>query len=262
VIHDVATGEEVARIPGGSPGDLEAFEFVGESLLNIREWKVVLWDPRKGACKTVYAAEGVRPQSATVAPTGRVMAIGVGGGLILYDLVKKRVRRRLDAGLDTSPYHPVFSAKGRYVLADMIVEAGPYALVVWDTRQGRRWRTIELPNKHFFGAAAFRGETPTVAVGIGGLDLYEPHRGEDPVKSYAVPDSPDAVQFRDGGAKLAVLSYGGTLTLLRTSTGRVLRQVPPPAGHKVDVCKPSPDWSLLAGAAAGGGILIWRSGLD
>jgi hypothetical protein len=258
VVLELPTGREVARVSGIALADLNAFEFFGEGLLAIRQDKVVRCDLREGTFTTVWAEQGVYPQSATLVPDGRLLAIGVQGGLILYDLQNKQTRR-LNSRADAAPYHPVFSPGGLYVAADLFDYGGPDFIVVWDTRSGRRCRTFEV-GFDYLGAMAFRGDTLALAVGQSDIDLYEPDQGEEPAKTYSVSGEPEAMQFRDGGATLAVVGYGEGLTLLETSTGRVLRRAGPPGNRKVGCCQPNADWSLLAGGIEGG-ILLWPSGL-
>ena len=72
----------------------------------------------------------------------------------------------------------------------------------------------------------------------------------------AVICAPDELAFRDGGKTLAVLTYGGEVTLLRAKTGRVVRRIPPPTGHTLWNGTVNEDWSLFA-AVTVGGVFVW-----
>jgi hypothetical protein len=260
VILDLADGREVARAEGIHLRDLEAFEFFGDKLLAIRDRACVFYDVRRGKFETVFAADGIYPQSATIDPPGRLLAVGVKRGLILYDLEKRAVGRRLETSVAGAPLFPAFSPGGRFVAADFITEAYGDFLVVWDTADGKRWRTLEIVSQGD-PVVAFRGDTPALVLGQNGLNLYEPGQGDEPVAHYPRPMYPQALAFLDGNRTLAAV--GGSkegLVVLSAATGRVKRAIDRPEGREVGASFPSPDWSLIASATEGG-VLVWSSGL-
>jgi len=258
VILDLADGRERARVEGIQLSDLEAFEFSGDKLLAIRDGTCVFYDVRRGEFETVFTPDGLHPQSATVDPTGRLMAVGVEQGLILYDLQKRKVRRRLGTYIDGAPLNPGFSPGGRFVAADFITEAYGDFLLVWDTADGKRWRTLEISSGDL--VVAFRGDTLSFVLGQNGLDLYEPDQGDEPVARYPKPDYPEAVAFRDGGKTLAAVGYKDGLVMIDVATGRVKQAVDRPDGREIGYSAPSADWSLIASTTQEG-VLVWPSGL-
>jgi hypothetical protein len=260
VAFELADGHEVARIDRLRLSDLNTFEFFGDKLLAIRKRACVFFDVRRGEFEEVFGAEeGV--SGATIDPTGRLLAVGLDRALILYDLRERAVRHHLRSGvIDGAPVSPCFSPGGRYVAADFKGgDAGGFVLV-WDTTDGRRWRTLDIAGQGDM-VAAFRGDTPAFVYGSnGGLDLYEPDRGDEPAASFNNPVYPLAAAFRDGGRTLAAVGYEEALVVIDVATGRVIRSVDRPDGRQVSYSAPSPDWSLIASATEGG-VLVWPSGL-
>jgi hypothetical protein len=259
VVLDLADGHEVARVEGIKLQDLEAFEFFGDKLLAIRGRECVFYDVPRGEFETVFAPEGLVPQSATIDPTGRLLAVGVDQGLILYNLHKREVHRRLETTVRGAPLFPGFSPGGRFVAADFITEAYGDFLIVWDTADGKRWRTIEILSQGH-PVVAFRGDTRTFILGQNGLNLYEPDQGDEPVACFPNPEYPNALTFRDGGKTLAAVGWREGLVVIDLATGTVTQTVDQPDGRQIDVSAPSPDWSLIASGTADG-VLVWPSGL-
>jgi hypothetical protein len=259
VVLDLADGREVARAEGIQVRDREAFEFFGERLLAIRDRECVFYDVRRGEFETVFAPDGLYPQSATIDPTGRLLAVGVHQGLILYDLHKRDVHRQLGTSVGGAPLHPGFSPGGRLVAADFITEAHGDFLIVWDTADGRRWRTLEITSQGD-PVVAFRGDTPAFVLGQNGLNLYEPDQGDEPVAHYPRPTYPAAVAFRDENKTLAAVGYRDGLVVMDAATGRVKQAVDRPDGRELGYSAPSPDWSLIASSTEGG-VFVWPSGL-
>jgi hypothetical protein len=258
VILDLADGREVARAEGIHLRDLEAFEFLGDKLLAIRDGACVLFDLAAGEFETLFAPDEY-PQCATTDPTGRLLAVGVERALILYDLQKQEVRCRLETRVDGAPLNPCFSPGGRLVAGDFLSGRGGGFLLVWDTTYGKRWRTLELTSQGEV-VVAFGGDTTAFVIGQNGLDLYEPDQGDEPVTRYPQPSYPTALTFRDGGKTLAAVGHGGGLVELDVASGRVKRAVDRPGDREVGYSFPSPDWSLIASATEGG-VLVWPSGL-
>jgi hypothetical protein len=255
VVLDITTGREFARVTEVTLMAGTTFEFFGDRLLAIWDG-VVLCNPIDGSRETLWIEDGVYPKSATLSPEGRLLAIGVRGGLILYDLARKQ-SRRLETYLDGVPSRPTFSPGGRYVAADFFPYGGPCEIIVWDARDGRRWRTF--PAGRSLATVAFRGDTLTLAIGQSGFAMYEPDQGEEPTAIYELGEMPCAMQFR-GDGQLAATCYGKGLILLETSTGQVLCRVGSPGNREVGYCQPNADWSVIAGGTDGG-ILLWASGL-
>jgi hypothetical protein len=144
------------------------------------------------------------------------------------------------------------------VAADFITEAHGDFLLVWDTSDGKRWRSLEISSQDL--VVAFRGDTLTFVLGQNGLDLYEPDRGDEPAAHYPRPSYPEAVAFRDGGKTLAAVGYQEGLVVINVATGRVKRAVARPEGRAVGYSAPSPDWSLIASGTEAG-VLVWPPGL-
>jgi hypothetical protein len=258
VVLDLADGREVARAEGVALRDLEAFEFFGDKLLAIRNGACVFFDVRRGEFETVFAPDGQYPQSATIDPTGRLLAVGVERGLILYDLHRHSVHRKLETDVRGAPLHPAFSPGGRFVAADFITEAYGDFLIMWDT-DGKRWRTLEIVSQSE-PVVAFRGDTPAFVLGQNGLALYEPGIGDKPVVSFSRPTYPAAVAFRDRNRTLAAVGYQEGLVVLDAATGKVQQTIDRPDGREIGYSVPSPDWSLIASVTPGG-VLVWLSGL-
>ncbi len=256
VVLDLADGRQVARAEGICP---EQFEFVEDQLLALRAGRCALFDPRRGEFETLFAPPS-HPSCATVDPTGRLLAVGVNQGLILYDLHRREVRQRLETSVDGAPLRPAFSSGGRYIAADFITEAYGDFLIVWGTEDGKRWRTIEIVSQSE-PVVAFRGDSLAFALGQNGLRLYEPDQGDEPVASYPRPAYPSAVAFRDQGKTLVAVGYLDGLVEIDTATGRERRVVDRPDGKEVGHSEPSPDWSLVA-SRVDGGVLVWPSGLE
>jgi hypothetical protein len=263
VVLEIPSGREVARVTELWMRDCGTFEFFGDRLLGCADSGIVCRDVRSGILETLWAANGVRHQSATISPDGRWLAIGIVGGLILHDLVDKS-SRRLETYYQSRCYRATFSPGGRYVAAHLNGQS-PFSMVmVWDTEQGRRWRSF--PAGIYADPMAFRGDTLALAVGSSQIQLFEPDQGEDPVATYSGAGYACALQFRNGGDVLAIAAgygagrYGGGLTLLETATGQVRGRVDPPGNREVGQSQPNADWSTIA-STTDGGILIWRTGL-
>lgn len=262
VILDLADGREVSRVDGIRFGISDAFEFVGDWLLATRDGSVVLHDPHRRVIDEVFRPDGLYALRVTAAPGGRLLAIGVNRGLILYDLDRRAVQWHLRTHIDNIPTRTAFSPGGRYVAADFRPERhGPSFLLVWDTTDGQRRRTLELGPTDSQAVVAFRDDGRVVVVGQDGLTRYEFDRGDEPVTRYPRPGLPQAVTLRDDGRSLAATGYGDGLVVMDVATGEVIRAVDRPGGRVVGYCVPSPDWSLIA-STTDAGVLVWPSGLE
>ncbi len=256
LVFDVKRGREVARL-----SDLPDVEWLGflsaRLLLAVCGTGCVRLDLHRDVRETVCAEPWSR--GAAVSPDGRVVAVGTRDGLVLRGALGRReARRLLGGGYLGSPRLPVFSPGGRYVAADMHVHEYPGAgcVIVWDARDGRRYRTFEAATG-WLSAMAFRGDTLGLAVGYyDRISLYEPDEGEDPAVAYTVANKVSALRFTEDGESLDILQADGWQLAIRADTGRVVRQAPPPPGREFHGAIPGPDWLLLAGATAGG-VVVW-----
>lgn len=261
VILDLAGGREVDRVGGIRFGTPDTLEFVGDRLLATRAGAVILHDPHRRVTDEVFRPDGLYALRVTAAPGGRLLAVGVNRGLILYDLDQRAVRWHLRTHIDNIPTRTAFSPGGRYVAADFRPERhGPSFLLVWDATAGQRWRTLELGPTDSPAVVAFRDDGPTVVVGQDGLTRYDLDRGDEPVTRYPRPGLPQAVTFRDDGRSLAATGYGDGLVVMDVTTGEVTWAMDRPGGRVVGYCVPSPDWSLVA-STTDAGVLVWPSGL-
>jgi hypothetical protein len=203
--------------------------------------------------------------SVAVAAGGKVAAFGVGdrysgAGVVLFDVGQGQLLRRMELDFGFPPERLTFSARGRYVAADLAVHegSGPRLVVVWEARTGRRLRMYVIREQGPV-VVAFQGDTLTLAAhAYRQIHRFEPDRGEDPAATFEVGAGRNALAFRDGGETLAVLTHGGQVTLLRAKTGRVVRRIPPPAGPTLENGTVNDDWSHFA-AATRGGVFAWRA---
>lgn len=265
LVLDPRSGRTVRRLENLS--QVEWLGFVSAAvLLMLHREGCTRFDLRKG--RRVPLWPGAPPlRSVAVAPGGRIVAMGVceryvGLAVILYDVVRQSVLRRVELGLDLCPQRLTFSTRGGYVAADCWINAysGPRVVVVWDTKTGRRLRTLVIPGQSP-ACLTFRGETLALTALAGHvLHLFEPDQGEDPAATFDLDADGNALAYRDGVKTLAVFGYGGEATLLRAKTGQVMRQIPPPAGRTLWTGTVNDSWSVFA-AATKGGVLVWPSGL-
>ena len=258
VVLDLADGREVARIEGARLNGLRAFEFSRNKLLLLRDEACVFYDVHRRTFEPIFTPTS-HPQSATIDPAGRLLAVGVTSGLILFDLEKTKVRWRRETSLEAAPQNPAFSPGGKFVAGDFTPSKSGGFILVWDTAHGRRWRTVETGKVD--PIVAFRGDTLSFVVGEDGLDLYEPNRGDEPVTRYPNPEFPRAAAFRDTGKLLAAVGYKDGLIVFDTTTGRPIKAINRPDGREIEYSFASPDWSLIASTTKGG-VLVWASGGD
>jgi hypothetical protein len=197
----------------------------------------------------------------TVSPNGRIVALGVTRGLVLYDTRKGQVLRHLETYFAegvrdiAQGRHAAFSAGGRYVAAALGTGYGwPYLVVVWEVHTGRRQRVFGT----LAHALAFRDDSLSLALADdwGHIQIYEPDQGEDPALQFEVEYCPRALQFRDGGQTLAALLDGGGFIQFKAGTGQVLRRSQPPTDFKLFSAVASADWSCFAGATESE-VVVW-----
>jgi WD40 repeat protein len=253
-VVDPGSGGEVTRLAGFQ--NVSGIEFLSaEVLLVTASDGCFRCDLRRGEREVLLSEAGLT--RSTVSPNGRIVAVGVRSGLALYDVRRNQVLRRLQAGF--AHWHHgnrvAFSASGHYVAAELRPDDRDFTFVViWDARDGRRQRVFDTGAY----ALAFREDTMALAVADdnGGIRLYEPDQGEEPAAELRVDRMACALQFRNGGRRLAVLMWGGGFVEVGLATGRVVRSLPPPAARETYDVVASADWSLFAGAAEGG-VVIW-----
>jgi hypothetical protein len=253
-VWDPRSGREVTRCAGFR--NVSGIEFLSaEVLLVTASDGCFRCDLRRGE-REVLLSEAW-PTRTTVSPNGRVVAIGMRGGMDLYDVRKGQVLRRLETGFLYRPLgtRAAFSAGGRYVAAEFSDENyQPILVGVWDVRNGRRQRIFDTGAR----ALAFREDTMALAVACdnGGVYLYEPDQGEEPAAEIRFEFVACALQFRDRGRTLAALLWGGGFVEVTPASGRVVRSLPPPAAREAYHTISSADWSYFAGTAEGG-VVVW-----
>ncbi len=190
----------------------------------------------------------------------RVLALGVRGGLLLYDVVKGKALNQYVAAFDPDyvGHCAAFSAGRRYLAADLSARwRGMGIVVIWDAQTLRRQRVFDT----LAYALAFREDTLTLAVSAdsGYIEIYEPDQGEEPATRFFFDYSlPGPMEFRDGGQTLAMLMGNGEFIQVAMGAGSVVRRAPPPANHKLCSAVSSVDWSLFAGTTESG-VVVWRS---
>jgi WD40 repeat protein len=254
-VWEPRSGREVTRCMGFQ--HVSGIEFLSTEVLLVTTWHGCFrCDLRRGE-REALVSEGWLTRT-TVSPNGRLLAIGVQGGIDLYDVRKRKVLHRLSTAFTYRPIgtRAAFSAGGRYVAAELSDENyQPILVGVWDAHSGSRQRIFDT-EAH---ALAFRGDTLALAVADdhGRILLYEPDQGETPAKELPVQGVGRELQFRDEGRTLAVVLDNGEFVQFETETGRVLRRILPPADPKpLWRSITSEDWSQFAGVAEGG-VVVW-----
>jgi hypothetical protein len=253
-VVDPHSGEEVKRCTG-------FHRVTGVAFLSADELLVAAY----GGCYRCNLARGKRKllskegwqASITVSPSCGLVAIGVTGGIDLYDVRKSQVSHRLGTGFAFLHWgnRSGFSRGERYIAAEL----KPSLVGVWDVHTGRRQRVFDT-EAHAF---AFRDDTLTLALedADGHIRIYEPDEGEAPAKQLNIERpwtyiGARALQFRNKGRTLALLLSDGNFIRLDTATGKVLRHYPPPGARTVRGAVSSADWASFAGATDGG-VVIW-----
>lgn len=254
-VFDTRSGEEVTRLKGFFR--IFGIEFLSANVLLVTAFHGCFrCDLRRGG-RGVLSSEAWLTRT-TVSQNGRVVAIGVKGGLLLYDVRKGQVVHRIRTAFDPDfvGHRAAFSAGGRYLAADLNSGSrGTGIVVIWDAHTLRRQRVFDTRAY----ALAFREDTLALAVSAdsGYIELYEPDQGEEPATRFFFDYSlPNMMEFRDGGRTLAMLMSGGEFVQLAPGTGSVERQISPPANYKLDSAVSCVDWSLFAGATDDG-VVIW-----
>jgi hypothetical protein len=258
-VFDTRSGEEATCCAGF--GNVTGLEFLSAEVLLVTAVQGCFrCDLRRNDRERLLSEDGLTRTA--LSPNGRVLAIGARSGLILYDLRRRQVLRRLKVSFAYSQRgnRAAFSADGRYVAAELREDdrEGPF-VVVWDARDGRRLRVFD-PMIH---ALAFREDTLALAVAddCGQVLVYEPDRGEEPATRFKIPQASSgvvaaALQFRDAGRTLGVLMSDGAFAEVEAAKGRALRRQPPPPGPALRDVAPSADWSVFAGATEAG-VVVW-----
>jgi WD40 repeat protein len=213
------------------------------------------WDLRRGKRDLIWEHEHL--QCVAVSPRGQVVAFGADQGLVLFDVVKKKILHQRKTELPLYPERALFSARGTYAALGFHMQRSTRAVMVWDVAEARRQRTFELHWDHL-SCLAFHGDTLGMAIATWhDVQVFEPDCGEDPVLVYQ-PEKPPvlAMQFREPGL-LTLLLDDGTRVSLRIKTGKVVRRVPPPTDLVMSYAAANADWSMFAAATAGG-VLVWK----
>jgi hypothetical protein len=257
-IFDARSGREVTRCSGFQR--LAGVEFLSAEILLVTAADGFFrCDLRRGQ-RDMFVAESW-PASTTVSPDGRMVALGVDHGIILYDTRKGEVLRRLGTDLASGVRDPAkgrcaaFSTGGRYVAAALRSTYDHwYLVVVWEIQTGRRQRIFDT----IAHALAFRDDTLSLALADdwAHINIYEPDQGEEPAVQFQVEHTPRALQFQAGGQTLAVLLSKGSVIQLEEGTGRILRRTEPPGQDSIDSAVVSADWSCFAGATESG-VTVW-----
>jgi hypothetical protein len=262
LIVDPHAGQEMGRIE--KLRNVRALGFLSsEVLLVVHSGVCVRYDLRNRALTPVWQEDNrnaAYPKFAfgiLASPDGRVVALGINyGGMLIYDVTRRRARHSLETRLAVVPEPLAFSTDGRYVVFQLYAEERRgRVLVILDTKTGRRQRTYEVG---FAQAIAFQGESiGVIDYDRGKTYLYEFAAGEDPVAEF--PTGCGAgLRFAEGDRTLELLGQDGSLLRLRRGKSRVVRPASAPAGW-MDLAHfvPSPDWSLLAGNLENK-VVIWR----
>jgi hypothetical protein len=257
-VFDARTGREVTRCSGFKR--LVGVEFLSaEVLLATAADGCFRCDLRRGR-RDVLSAESW-PAGTTVNPKGRMVALGVDSGLILYDARTGKMLRRLRTDLARGGPDPArgrcaaFSADGRYVAAALRSAYDHwYLVVVWEIQTRRRQRVFDT----IAHALAFRDDTLSLALADdwGHINIYEPDQGEEPAVQFKVESLARALQFQAGGRLLTALLDKGTVIQFEGDTGRILRRQEPPDHDRIDSAVVNVNWSLFAGATERG-VVVW-----
>jgi WD40 repeat protein len=262
VSHEDADHVQVFDARSGKPlRRLEGFHRVTRVLFLSAEVLVVT---AFGGCYRCNLRRGPRDlvcdegwqNGVALSPDRRLLAVGVGHGLLLYDLVKGKEPRRFAAvyDCDHTGRCAAFSAQGRYVAAALYGGHSTPIVPVWEVETGRRQRLFDTWGYAF----AFREDTLTLAVSADGyVEIYEPDQGEEAVRRcFFDSHLPQAMESRDGGRSLAMLLDNGEFVQIDWDSGEALRRIPPPDGRKPSAAAADSGWTRFAGAVEDG-VVVW-----
>lgn len=257
-VIDTRAGRAVTRCSGFAPIGGIGFVSANVLLVTTREG-CFRCDLGRGDRAPLLAEPGL--SSITVGPNGRIVALGAGRELVLYDIRKGQVLHRLQTDLAdaASDYiwdcRAAFSAGGRYV-AGALVEAYYHGnlVVIWEVRTGRRQRVFDTLAR----ALAFCDDTLSLALADdwGYLNVYEPDQGEEPAVRFSYKEAVYWMRFQPGGRALEILLDQGSVIRVAARTGRAQGQTEPPARDGLSGAVASADWSAFA-AVAQDGVAIW-----
>jgi WD40 repeat protein len=260
-VFDARTGREVTRCEGFRR--IADVEFLSaEMLLVTASDGCFCCDLRRGK-RDVLSSESW-PSGTTVSPNGRMVALGVDYGLILYDARTRAVLRPLKTDFAWGGPDPAkgrctaFSPGGRYVASALRSTYDHwYLVVVWELQTGRRQRIFDT----IAHALAFRDDTLSLALADdwGHINIYERDQGEEPAAQFDVEYGACAMQYQADGRTLAVLLNKGSVIHFAAPMGRILRRKEPPTHHQLDSAVVSASWSHFAGATERG-IVVWPGG--
>jgi WD40 repeat protein len=204
------------------------------------------------------------PSKGALSPDKKTLALGVGGGLLLLDIARKRLRRQFAAPLGGHVHTATFSPDGTLVAAEFA--DGNYLyfcfVLVWDVQREKLVRLLKVDAQEL-RALAIRPDNRLIAIGgwyspILVYRLEELSRRRMNLKDLsertllygvgwteaiaALAEHPHApgfgnaitrLDFTANGRTLKAVSYDGDAVRLTPQNGRVLRRVRPPDGQKV-----------------------------
>jgi WD40 repeat protein len=255
VVFDAHTGRMVERLD--KLRNLRSIGFLSPDILLVVQSGLCLrCDLRTRQQTTLWSEKGIWAYYILGGLSGRLVAIGmVGGGLVLYDAGRRRVRHRLRTPLAGVPRPCAFSPDERYLAVGLSSEAlGNRFTMIYDVKAGTRWRTYEIAA----GCVAFGGDHVAVAGGDSSvIHLYDLGGGEDPITDFRA--SCLDFRFAEGERAFDLLAQNGNVVRLQRGRKRMLRtSSPPPGWDDMNRVCASPDWSILAGAAAEK-LIVWRA---
>jgi dipeptidyl aminopeptidase/acylaminoacyl peptidase len=291
VVLDIPSGKEVARhaCPDGVQdvvfrSEDEWFLFHGFECLRCGPKT----RPRRLTGERDLGDDPKYLTAGAAAPDGATLAVGTYGALLLADLRRGLVGRRIPAPVAGYVYAAAFSPDGRYLAVSWAPSEYTYIsfVLVWDRRQEKCVRLLKLDAENV-GAPAFRPDNQMVAVVPGNgsrvscfamkadrrreyLDELSPRTfvsernllyGMAWSEPVAVHDSGTGMiqqlQFSADGKILQAVGYGGSAVRLYARGGRVLSHTKPPEGYAVGTTAVS-ERGLAAGVVKDSrAVLLW-----
>ncbi len=244
-IWDAESGELKTTLTGHHD-EVVAVVFApdGRRLISCgREGKVIFWDPETSRKCDSFAVSIGRLQSLAISPDGSTLAIA-GDGLVIWDLVGRRMRGRLEPR-DGTVNGVAFSHDGRYLATASWSSVRVYEVANWE-----RSVSVEGHGGGMESVAFAPDDRVLASVGHDGvIDFWDPASGaRDRIASgqgrtWGVAFSPD-------GRILATASADSTVKLwdLESDRGRI--SVPVPASKGLSLAF-SPDGARFSLAEKG-----------
>jgi len=195
----------------GLPKCVAIFDDGRRALISGGGSGLTLWDMESLRPLEQLASRSGAVYAVAVSPDGRrALLDGAGGVVILWDLAAgEELRRLAEKGGGRAVMALAFSRDARRALA-----ASTKALRVWDTRDGRLLRRIDLTDETLY-AVAFLPDGRRVLLGCGGYQHIEDGRAElslwdidsgRPVRHYRLPAHKEA---RNSGIRAVAVSPDG-----------------------------------------------------